>query len=106
VLKIKKLVTANSRLLNNLKERGLRRIKTCTMPYFIVTVKESTAGSKRRRKLAVSSKSKREAMISIQDMCRGTGFIPDFKTVNEISPYRYNQIVATLLGRKVKRRVA
>jgi hypothetical protein len=72
------------------------------MPYFIVTVKESTAGAKRCRKLAITSKSKPEAMICIQDMCRGTGFIPDYKTVNEISPYRYNQIVGTLLGRKVK----
>jgi hypothetical protein len=73
------------------------------MAYFIVTVKESKAGAKRRRKLVVASKSKPEAMISIQDMCRGTGFTPDYETVNEISSNRYLKVVGTLLGRRVNR---
>jgi hypothetical protein len=102
ILKIKGWFRCKSRLLNNLKGRELMTIKTCSMPYFMVTVKESTVGAKRRRKLAVTSNSKPEAMISIQDLCQGTGFIPDYKTINEISANRYNQIVATLLGRKVK----
>jgi hypothetical protein len=76
------------------------------MAYFIVTVKESKAGARRRRKLVVTSKTKPEAMISIQDMCRGTGFIPDYKTVNEITPHRYFKIVGTLLGRTVNRPAA
>jgi hypothetical protein len=76
------------------------------MAYFIVTLKESKAGAKRRRKLVVASKSKPEAMISIQDLCRGTGFIPDYKTVNEITPHRYFKIVGTLLGREVNRPAA
>ena len=76
------------------------------MSYFIVTVKENKAGAKRRRKLVVTSKTKPEAMISIQDLCRGTGFIPDYKTVNEISPNRYFKIVGTLLGRTVNRSAA
>jgi hypothetical protein len=76
------------------------------MAYFIVTVKESKAGAKRRRKLVVASKSKPEAMISIQDMCRGTGFTPDYKTVNEISTNRYFKVVGTLLGRAVNRPAA
>ena len=76
------------------------------MAYFIVTVKESKTGAKRRRKLVVTSKTKPEAMISIQDMCRGTGFIPDYKTVSEISGNRYFKIVGTLLGRTVNRNVA
>ena len=76
------------------------------MAYFIVTVKESKAGAKRRRKLVVASKTKPEAMISIQDMCRGTGFTPDYKTVSEISTNRYLKIVGTLLGRQVTRPAA
>jgi hypothetical protein len=76
------------------------------MAYFIVTVKENKAGAKRRRKLVVTSKAKPEAMISIQDMCRGTGFTPDYKTVSEISSNRYFKIVRTLLGRAVNRNVA
>ncbi len=71
------------------------------MAYFIVTVKESKTGAKRRRKLVVTSKTKPEAMISIQDMCRGTGFTPDYKTVSEISCNRYFKIVGTLLGRTI-----
>jgi hypothetical protein len=69
------------------------------MAYFIVTVKESKEGAKRRRKLVVTSKNKPEAMISIQEMCRNTGFTPDYKTVNEISSNRYLKVVGTLLGR-------
>ena len=69
------------------------------MAYFIVTVKESKVGAKRRRKLVVASRSKPEAMMSIQEMCRGTGFTPDYKTVNEISGNRYVKVVGTLLGR-------
>ena len=84
----------------------LTKIKTCIMAYFIVTVKENKAGAKRRRKLVVASKTKPEAMISIQDLCRGTGFIPDYKTVNEISPNRYFKTVGTLLGRAVNRHAA
>lgn len=76
------------------------------MAYFIVTVKESKQGAKRRRKLVVASKSKPEAMISIQDMCRGTGFTPDYKTVNEISSNRYLKVVGTLLGRSAGRGAA
>lgn len=76
------------------------------MAYFIVTVKENKTGAKRRRKLVVVSKGKPEAMISIQDMCQGTGFIPDYKTVNEITPHRYFKIVEMLLGRMVNRPAA
>ncbi len=76
------------------------------MAYFIVTVKESKSGAKRRRKLVVTSKTKPEAMISIQDMCRGTGFTPDYKTVSEISSNRYFKIVGTLLGRTINRTAA
>ena len=76
------------------------------MAYFIVTVKESKAGAKRRRKLVVTSKTKPEAMISIQEMCRNTGFTPDYKTVNEISSNRYLKLVGTLLGRSVGRGAA
>jgi hypothetical protein len=76
------------------------------MAYFIVTVKESKAGAKRRRKLVVASKSKPQAMISIQEMCRNTGFTPDYKTVNEISSNRYVKVVGTLLGRTVSRGAA
>ncbi|WP_205514500.1 hypothetical protein [Longitalea arenae] len=71
------------------------------MPYFIITVKESKAGARRRRKLVVASKTKPEAMISFQEMCRGTGFVPDHKSVNEITPLRYYKIVSRLLGRKI-----
>ena len=76
------------------------------MAYFVVTVKESKVGAKRRRKLVVASKTKPEALISIQDMCRGTGFIPDYATVNEITPHRYFKIVGALLGRAVNRPAA
>jgi hypothetical protein len=69
------------------------------MAYFIVIVKENKEGAKRRRKLVVASNSKPEAMISIKEMCRGTGFTPDYKTVNEISSNRYLKAVGTLLGR-------
>lgn len=108
VMKIKRLVTVRCRVLNNLdRDRSvLTTIKTCIMSYFIVTVKENKAGAKRRRKLAVASKTKPEAVISIQDLCRGTGFVPDYKTVNEISPNRYFKIIGTLLGRDVYRQVA
>jgi hypothetical protein len=71
------------------------------MAYFMVTVKESKAGARRRRKLVVACKSKPEAMISIQDLCRETGFVPDYSTVGEITSHRYNKIVGTLLGRTV-----
>lgn len=76
------------------------------MAYFIVTVKESKEGAKRRRKLVVTSKSKPDAMIYIQEMCRNTGFTPDYKTVNEISSNRYLKIVGTLLGRPMSRPAA
>ena len=76
------------------------------MAYFIVTVKESKAGAKRRRKLVVASKSKPEAMIYIHEMCRNTGFTPDYKTVNKISNNRYLKVVRTLLGRCVGRGAA
>jgi hypothetical protein len=69
------------------------------MAYFIVTVRESKPGARRRRKLVVASKTKPEAMISIQDMCSGTGFIPDYTTVGEISSHRYLKVIGTLLGR-------
>ena len=75
------------------------------MAYYMVTVKESKAGARRRRKLVVASKAKPEAMIAIQDLCRGTGFIPDYKTVNEITPHRYFKVVGTLLGRNIERAV-
>lgn len=75
--------------------------KTQAMPYFIITVQETKAGARRRRKLVVTSRTKPEAMISFQDMCRGTGFLPDYRSVNEITPLRYSKIVATLLGRKM-----
>jgi hypothetical protein len=72
------------------------------MPYYIVTVKESKAGARRRRKLVVSCKTKPEAMISIQNMCRETGFIPDYSTVEEITLFRYFKVMGTLLGRAFK----
>jgi len=73
------------------------------MAYYSVTVKESKAGARRRRKLVVAARAKPEAMIAIQDMCRGTGFIPDYTTVGEITPHRYFKIVGTLLGRTINR---
>jgi hypothetical protein len=73
------------------------------MAYFIVTVKENNVGAKRRRKLVVASRSKPDAMMSIQEICRGTGFTPDYKTVNEISSNRFYKVVGTLLGRRVNR---
>jgi hypothetical protein len=76
------------------------------MAYYMVTVKESKSGARRRRKLVVACKTKPEAMISIQDLCRGTGFIPDYKTVNEITSHQYFKIVGTLLGRTVNRLAA
>jgi hypothetical protein len=83
-----------------LDETKLKRLHP-GMAYYMVTVKESKAGARRRRKLVVTSKSKPEAMISFQDLCRGTGFIPDYSTVEEITSHRYFRIVGTLLGRKV-----
>jgi hypothetical protein len=71
------------------------------MPYCIVTVKESKTGARRRRKLVVACKTKPEAMISIQNMCRGTGFIPDYTTVGEITSHRYLKVIGVLLGRIV-----
>ena len=71
------------------------------MPYFMITVREAKAGAKRRRKLVVASNSKPQALIAIQNMCRETGFIPDYSTVNEITNVRYNKMVSTLLGRPV-----
>jgi hypothetical protein len=103
VRKINKPVTARCRVLNNLDRSVLITIKSCSMAYYIVTVKENKAGARRRRKLVVTSRTKPEAMISIQDMCRGTGFIPDYKSVNEISSNRYFKTVGTLLGRAVNR---
>jgi hypothetical protein len=76
------------------------------MAYYMVTVKENRTGARRRRKLVVACRTKPEALISIQDLCRGTGFIPDYKTVNEITPHRYFKIVGTLLGRTVNQLVA
>ena len=87
----------NSGGVNNLSEI----ITTCTMAYFMVTVKESKAGARRRRKLVVASKSKPEAMISIQDLCKGTGFKPDYSTVGEITSNRYYKVVTSLLGRSI-----
>jgi hypothetical protein len=75
------------------------------MAYFMVTVKENKAGARRRRKLVVTSKSKPDAMISIQDMCRGTGFIPDYSTVGEITCDRYYKVVTSLFGRLIDRPV-
>ena len=75
------------------------------MAYFMVTVKESKAGARRRRKLVVACKTKPEAMITIQDLCRGTGFIPDYSTVGEITSNRYYKIVSALLGRNIERAV-
>jgi hypothetical protein len=71
------------------------------MPYYIVTVKESKAGARRRRKLVVNCHSKPEAMISIRELCKGTGFTPDYSTVGEITSYRYYKIVGMLLGRNI-----
>ena len=76
------------------------------MAYFMVTVKENKAGARRRRKLVVASKTKPEAMINIQDLCRGTGFVPDYSTVGEITSDRYYKIVGTLLGRTVNESAA
>ena len=67
----------------------------------MVTVKENKTGARRRRKLVVASKTRPEAMINIQALCRGTGFIPDYSTIGEITSDRYFKIVGTLLGRKV-----
>lgn len=76
------------------------------MPYYIVTVKENKTGARRRRKLVVSCRTKPEAMISIQDMCSGTGFIPDYSTVGEITSHRYCKVIGTLLGRTFNKNVA
>ncbi|HEX6427216.1 MAG TPA: hypothetical protein VF008_06000 [Niastella sp.] len=75
------------------------------MAYYMVTVKEGKTGARRRRKLVVACKTKPEAMITIQDLCRGTGFIPDYSTVGEITSNRYYKIVGTLLGRNIERAV-
>ena len=75
------------------------------MAYFMITVKESKAGARRRRKLVVASRSKPDAMITIQDMCRGTGFVPDYSTVGEITCDRYYKVVTSLLGRSIDRPV-
>ena len=75
------------------------------MAYYMVTVKESKTGARRRRKLVVACRTKPEAMISIQDMCRGTGFIPDYSTVGEITSNRYYKVVTSLLGRSIDRPV-
>jgi hypothetical protein len=76
------------------------------MAYYIVTVKECKQGARRRRKLVVASSTKPAAMITIQDMCRGTGFIPDYTTIGEITPHRYLKVIGTLLGRTINRNVA
>ena len=71
------------------------------MAYYMVTVKENKAGARRRRKLVVACKTKPEAMISIQDLCKGTGFVPDYSTVDEITSNRYYKVVTSLLGRSI-----
>lgn len=71
------------------------------MPYFMITVKETKPGARRRRKLVVASDSQARALITIQDMCRETGFAPDYSTINEITTARYSKMVGTLLGRAV-----
>ena len=73
------------------------------MAYFIVTVKESKPGARRRRKLVVTSRTKPEAMSCILDMCSGTGFMPDYATVGEITLQRYLKVIEVLLGRRVSR---
>ncbi|HEY8894569.1 MAG TPA: hypothetical protein VIM79_07125 [Niastella sp.] len=76
------------------------------MAHFIVTVRESKAGARRRRKLVVTANSIPGALIAIQDLCRGTGFTPDYSTVNKITSDRYLKTMTTLLGRNIHRPAA
>jgi hypothetical protein len=72
------------------------------MPYYVVTVLEQKEGARRRRKLAIASASKAHAVQVIQEMCKGTDFMPDYNTVGEVGQQTYAKVMATFLGRKLE----
>jgi hypothetical protein len=72
------------------------------MAYYSVLVREQRKGVRRRRKLAVVASSIAQAHIYIMELCKGTGFIPDYTTVDEITDNCYRSIVSTLMGRSIQ----
>ena len=72
------------------------------MAYYSVIVREKKDGAKRRRQFATAAKTLAQAQVNIQELCRGTGFVPDYATVDEINSNRYCKIIGTLVGRQIK----
>lgn len=71
------------------------------MPYYSIVVFEKREGAKRRRRMAVASNSDIQAKIAINDTCRGTGFVPDYTTLDEINYNQYLKIITIFFGRKM-----
>jgi hypothetical protein len=75
------------------------------MPYYSIVVFEKRKGARRRRRMAVASNSDMQAKIAIHDICRGTGFVPDYATLDEINYNQYLKLITIFFGRKIYRSV-
>lgn len=75
------------------------------MPYYTITVFEKKAGARRRRRLAIASANKAHAQVAIHDMCKETGFVPDYTTLDEVNYNQYLKIITTLFGRKIHKTI-
>lgn len=75
------------------------------MPYYSIVVFEKREGARRRRRMAVTSNSDTQAKITIHQICRGTGFVPDYTTLDEINYNQYLKIITIFFGRRMEKPV-
>ena len=71
------------------------------MSYHSIIVLEERNGARRRRKMAVECHNREHARLAIHELCRGTGFTPDFTTLDEVNRKKYERIITTFFGRNV-----
>jgi hypothetical protein len=72
------------------------------MPYYSITVVEKTEGARRRRKLPIESTCRAHAMTGIHELCKGTGFVPDYTTLGEVNRRAFNKAMTIFFGRKAQ----
>lgn len=72
------------------------------MPFYSITVFEKSEGARRRRKLPVECACRSHAQAVIHELCKETGFIPDYATLGEVNQRTYHKAMAILFGRKIQ----
>ncbi|OQP65545.1 hypothetical protein A3860_17935 [Niastella vici] len=69
------------------------------MPFYSITVQETKAGSRLRRRMAIEASDREKAKSLICEKCIPIGFTPDETTLKEISRKEYKKIISSLVGK-------